>query len=76
MSGFLITRNRDAVRSFIARRGPDLIRTIEVEGYHFNHYLLNVDGKRAPQPFVDGDIVCVLDGEIYGTPSAGSIRGP
>jgi asparagine synthetase B (glutamine-hydrolysing) len=75
MSGFLITRNRDAERSFIARRGPDLIRTIEVEGYHFNYYLLNVDGKRPPQPIVDGDIVCVLDGEIYSTPSAGSDQG-
>jgi asparagine synthetase B (glutamine-hydrolysing) len=72
MSGFLITRDPDAERRFIARRGPDLTRTIEVEGYHFSHYLLNVAGKRAVQPFVDGDIVCVLDGEIYGVPSAGS----
>lgn len=75
MSGFLITRNRDAERSFIARRGPDLTLTLEVEGYHFSHYLLNVAGQRAPQPFVDGDIVCVLDGEIYSTPSAGSDPG-
>ena len=75
MSGLLITRNRDVERSFIARRGPDLTRTFEVEGYHFSHYLLNVDGKRAPQPFVDGDIVCVFDGEIYSMPSAGSDPG-
>ncbi len=75
MSGFLITRNQVAERSFIARRGPDLARTIEVEGYHFSHYLVNVAGKRVPQPFVDGDIVCVLDGEIYNTPSAGSDPG-
>ena len=75
MSGFLITRNRNAEHSFIARRGPDLSRTIEVEGYHFSHYLLNVDDNRAAQPFVDGDIVCVLDGEIYNAPSAGSDPG-
>jgi len=75
MSGFLITRNQNAERRFIARRGPDLTRTIEIEGYHFSHYLLNVAGKRAPQPFVDGDIVCVLDGEIYNIPSAGSDPG-
>jgi asparagine synthetase B (glutamine-hydrolysing) len=75
MSGFLVTRNKYAERSFIARRGPDLPRTIEVEGYHFSHYLLNVAGKRSPQPFVDGDIVCVLDGEIYNSPSAGTDPG-
>jgi len=75
MSGFLITRNQDAERRFIARRGPDLARTLEIEGYYFSHFLLNVDGKRAPQPFVDGDIVCVLDGEIYNMPSAGNEPG-
>jgi asparagine synthetase B (glutamine-hydrolysing) len=75
MSGFLITRNQNAERRLIARRGPDLTRTFEVEGYHFSHYLLNVDDKRAPQPFVDGDIVCVLDGEIYSAPSAGRDPG-
>ena len=75
MSGFLITRNQDAEHRFIARRGPDLSRTLKVEGYHFSHYLLNVAGKRAPQPFVDGDIVCVYDGEIYSHPSVRSDPG-
>ncbi len=75
MSGFLVTRNPDAEHRFIARRGPDLTRTVAVEGYHFSHYLLNVDGKRAPQPYVEGDLVCVLDGEIYSPPSAGSDLG-
>ncbi len=69
MSGFLVTRDQDARRSHIARRGPDLTRTVEFEGYQFSHYLLNVAGERAPQPFVDGEIVCVFDGEIYNTPA-------
>lgn len=72
MSGFLITRGPGADKSFIARRGPDLTRTLEVEGYDFSHFLLDVTGARAPQPFVDGDIVCVYDGEIYSHPSAGN----
>ena len=49
MSGFLVTRNQYAERSFIARRGPDLTRTIEIEGYHFSHYLLNV-GRQTRTP--------------------------
>lgn len=69
MSGFSITRDPRAESRFIARRGPDLARTLEVEGYVFRHYLLDV-GRRAPQPHVDGDVVCVLDGEIYDAASA------
>lgn len=72
MSGFLVTRGPGADPSFIARRGPDLTRTLEVEGYHFCHFLSNVTGERTPQPFVDGDVVCVYDGEIYSHPTAGS----
>jgi asparagine synthetase B (glutamine-hydrolysing) len=72
MSGFLITRNQDANHLFISRRGPDLSRAFEAGGYQFSHYLRNVGGKRAPQPFVDGDIVCVFDGEIYSAPTAAS----
>jgi hypothetical protein len=72
MSGFLVTRNPAAERCFIARRGPDLERTLGVEGYRFTHYLVDVAGRRTSQPFVDGNVVCVFDGEIYGTPSAGN----
>ena len=56
----------------VSRGGPDLTRTLEVEEYAFRHYLSNVTGERMPQPFVDGDVVCVHDGEIYNHPSAGS----
>jgi asparagine synthetase B (glutamine-hydrolysing) len=72
LSGFLVTRNPAAERRFIARRGPDRERTLGVEGYRFSHYLVDVAGRHTSQPFVDGDVVCVFDGEIYDTSSAGN----
>jgi len=72
MSGFLVTRDPAAERRFIARRGPDLEQTLEVEEYRFTHYLVEVAGRHTSQPFVDGNVVCVFDGEIYGDPPAGN----
>ena len=71
MSGFLVSRRRDADRRTLRRRGPDLTRTVEVEGYHFHHYLSSVAGE--PAPLIDGDVVCVWDGEVY--PAGRSLVG-
>jgi asparagine synthetase B (glutamine-hydrolysing) len=75
VSGFVVSRSPDADTSFVARRGPDLARTLEVEGYFFRHYLADVGGRRGPQPFVDGDVVAIFDGEIYSHPEAGGDAG-
>ncbi len=37
-------------------------------GLTFVHNLLSVTGDFTPQPFVDGDIVCVYNGQIYNQP--------
>ena len=74
MSGFVVSRG-SAAQDFVSRRGPDLKRTVEIEGYVFTHFLANVTGDRAPQPFVDGDVVCLYDGEIYSHPEAGTDPG-
>jgi asparagine synthetase B (glutamine-hydrolysing) len=37
-------------------------------GLTFVHNLLNVTGALTPQPFIDGDIACVYNGEIYNHP--------
>jgi asparagine synthetase B (glutamine-hydrolysing) len=65
MCGILISRNSDADNSFIRRRGPDFTTKVSLHGYFFTHNLLHITGERTPQPFVDGDIVCLYNGEIY-----------
>ncbi|MEM8960190.1 MAG: asparagine synthase-related protein [Acidobacteriota bacterium] len=70
MSGFAVTRQPHPELDFVARRGPDQRQSIELEGFHVHYFLANVDGRRVMQPFVDGEIVCVFDGEIYSHPSA------
>jgi asparagine synthase (glutamine-hydrolysing) len=65
MCGFSVSRHRSADNTFLRRRGPDLTRVLEIEGYTFTHNLLHVTGELTPQPFVDGDVVCVYNGEVY-----------
>jgi asparagine synthetase B (glutamine-hydrolysing) len=72
MSGFLVTQSQDAEKSFISQRGLDRLQTGEIEGYQFSHYLVDGTGGRATQPFVEGEVVCVFDGEIYNHPVAGT----
>ena len=54
--------------TFIKRRGQDYTSSVKINGYTFNHYLLSITGEFTPQPFIDGDIVCVYNGEIYNHP--------
>lgn len=65
MCGFLVSRRKDANHFFIQRRGPDLTRSYEADGFIFTHHLLHITGETLPQPFIDGDVVCVYNGEIY-----------
>jgi asparagine synthetase B (glutamine-hydrolysing) len=39
-----------------------------LHGFTFVHYLLHVTGQLTPQPFVDGDVICLYNGEIYNQP--------
>ena len=50
---------------FIKQRGQDAENHVEINGYTFSHYLLAVTGEPTKQPYIDGDIVCVYNGEIY-----------
>ena len=68
MCGILISKRRDANNFFIQRRGPDCTASITINGFHFTHNLLHVTGKRTPQPFFDGDVVCLYNGEVYNHP--------
>lgn len=67
MSGFLVAR----------RRGPE--GSFEREGYRFTHRPSGAGGEAAGGPFVDDDVVCVLDGRLYdrhGAPAGGEVVIP
>lgn len=68
MCGFLVSRGGRGNRRFIQRRGPDQRGVLEQGGLCFEHFLLHVTGDPTPQPFVDGDIIAVYNGELYGQP--------
>lgn len=68
MCGFVVAKSNDANHFFIQRRGPDLSRSCEINGFFFTHHLLHITGDSLPQPFVDGGVVCVYNGEIYNHP--------
>ena len=65
MCGILVSKKRDADNFFIQKRGPDHTSTVLLRGFYFTHNLLHITGNLTPQPFVDGDVVCVYNGEIY-----------
>ena len=50
---------------FSQKRGPDLTSIEKVNGISFLHNLLHITGEVTPQPFMEDDIVCVMNGEIY-----------
>jgi asparagine synthetase B (glutamine-hydrolysing) len=64
MCGFLVYSS-SGDNSRIRLRGPDHTNVVRLSGLTFVHNLLHVTGQFTPQPFIDGDVVCVYNGEIY-----------
>ncbi len=69
MCSFIITNfqieNLDYINFYNKRRGPDYTSVHESNGVTFVHNLLSITGEFKKQPFVDGNIVCLYNGEIY-----------
>ena len=68
MCSFTVTNvdmDLNKTNSFSQKRGPDSTSIEKVNGISFLHNLLHITGKIKPQPFIEDDIVCVLNGEIY-----------
>jgi len=55
----------EAVNKTLKPRGPDHTAIIESNGYTFIHNLLSITGEYTTQPFIEDDIVCLYNGEIY-----------
>ncbi|MCS7092130.1 MAG: hypothetical protein NZM26_02155 [Patescibacteria group bacterium] len=64
MCGFLVYK-KSGNNFYIQKRGTDFTNQVKINGFTFVHNLLSVTGKFTPQPFINGDIVCVYNGEIY-----------
>lgn len=64
MCGIQVTKTRQEER-FVSLRGPDSADTYIKNDLIFRHHLLSVTGELTRQPFIDGDIVCIFNGEIY-----------
>ena len=69
MCSFTVTNDTNLdlrnTNQYSQRRGPDLTTTKNINGISILHNLLHITGEQTPQPFIDDDIVCVLNGEIY-----------
>ncbi|CAH0127737.1 asparagine synthase-related protein [Roseomonas sp. CECT 9278] len=69
MCGFIVDfDDAPVLAERVRRRGPDHHGEVVRGGFRFSHFLLHITGSLLPQPLVDGDIVCVFNGEIYNHP--------
>ena len=67
MCGFLV-HNSVGDNTRISRRGPDATNEMHRGGFTFVHNLLSITGAFTLQPFVDDEIVCLYNGQIYNQP--------
>lgn len=75
MCSILITNKKiedlDSVNKYLKLRGPDYTNQLSLNGINFIHNLLHMTGDFKTQPFIDGDTVCLFNGEIYNYKSFG-----
>lgn len=64
MCGILVYKDHGN-NFFIQKRGQDFTNKIERNGLTFVHNLLHVTGEFTPQPYEQGGIICLYNGEIY-----------
>ncbi len=64
MCGFLVYKVKGN-NSYIQKRGQDFTNEVKRDGFTFTHNLLHITGEFTPQPYVEENIVCLYNGEIY-----------
>lgn len=57
--------NLDAINRYLRLRGPDHTELIQRNGLIFVHNLLSISGSFQIQPFEQGDVTALYNGEIY-----------
>jgi asparagine synthetase B (glutamine-hydrolysing) len=60
-----IDQKLEQVNKYLKLRGPDATNIYKQEGITFVHNLLSMTGEFTPQPFIDDEVVCLFNGEIY-----------
>jgi asparagine synthetase B (glutamine-hydrolysing) len=67
MCGIVVSTKpiNESTLNLLKLRGPDNTSILDVNGITFIHTLLSLTGSLTTQPIVDGDIVCLFNGEIY-----------
>ncbi len=70
----LIKDDYDKYNFYLEKRGPDSTNTIKIGDYTFLHNLLSMTGDFVTQPFVENDIICLYNGEIYNYKDYGSFK--
>ena len=55
----------DTVNFYTKLRGPDHTSLVKIDEYSFVHNLLSITGDFVTQPFVEDNIICLYNGEIY-----------
>jgi len=78
MCGFIITnkdiKQLDYINLYSKLRGPDYTGIIKKNNVTFVHNLLSITGAFTVQPFVENNIVCLYNGEIYNAFSFGDYK--
>ena len=59
---------------YLKKRGPDSTNSIQIGKYTFVHNLLSMTGEFTTQPFVDDDVICLYNGEIYNHKDYGNFK--
>lgn len=62
------------VNKLLRLRGPDNTNIIQRERFTLMHNLLSMTGAFCVQPFVQGDVACLYNGEIYNYRSFGGYK--
>ena len=69
MCSFIVTNvinfMLEYINFYLKPRGPDYTNVFKKENFSFIHNLLHITGKKVIQPFVQNQIICLYNGEIY-----------
>ena len=66
--------NLEDINFYTKFRGPDKTAVSEFFEYQFVHNLLSITGEFTTQPFVDENIICLYNGEIYNYEEYGNFK--